>query len=151
MCCYNMSHCSEHSPFSWLPQSAILIRTHFHSNTLQNLFNPHIAIPVSHCWHFVRLDYSSPRVHTIHIDFGDESNFRWYSWVVIRAMNPKLIETAIVLRLKGNDENSDKKHDEAQCYVRMLSRLATIRHRSLYEHPRTKKLTPAGPNIPPFQ
>ena len=91
-----------------LPQSSILLTAHFHSDRLQNLFNAHIPIPISHRGEFVLLDDTRFRINAGHVDFRRKSNVRWYGRIIVRASNFELIKSSIVLSLDNNNTNEEE-------------------------------------------
>lgn len=85
-----------------LPQSSILIATHFHSNRLQNLFNTHVAIPIAHGWQFFLLDQPRLGLDTRHVDFGNKSDYGRDGGILVGASNFELIKSTVVLCLKNH-------------------------------------------------
>lgn len=94
------SRFSKRQSFGRLSQSSILIRAHFHADTLQDLFNPHVAVPVSHGRQFFRLDGTRFRIDAIHVDFGHEADFGRDRGIFLGAMNSQLVKSAVMLGLK---------------------------------------------------
>jgi hypothetical protein len=95
---------SKSRSFGSLSQSSILIGAHLHTNTLQDLFNSHIPIPVSHGRQFLSFDGSRSRVNARHVDFGHKSNLRRDGRILFGAMNTKLIKSTIMLGLMKYNE-----------------------------------------------
>jgi hypothetical protein len=85
--------------FGRLSQSSVLIRAHFHTDTLQDLFDPHIAVPVSHGWQFLRLDGPCSRIDTAHVDFGNKADLRRDGGIFVGTVNSQLVKSAIVVGL----------------------------------------------------
>ena len=98
------SDCSKCGSLRWLSHSSVLIGTHFHSQALQDLFNPHVAVPVSHGGQFVGFDGTRFGIDTVHVDFGNEAYFWWNGGIFFRAVNVQLIKTAVVLGLCRMEE-----------------------------------------------
>jgi hypothetical protein len=86
-------------PLCRLTQSSVLIRTHFHSNRLQNLFNAHVSVPVPNGRTLFGFQGTGSRIDAIHVDFGNETDFRGYGGVLLGTVNAQLIESAVVVGL----------------------------------------------------
>mmetsp|Transcript_2778 Transcript_2778/g.3951 ORF Transcript_2778/g.3951 Transcript_2778/m.3951 type:complete len:192 (-) Transcript_2778:57-632(-) len=80
-----------------LTQSPVLIRTHFHPNRLQNLFDPHVSVPVSHRRQFFGFEGTGSRFDAIHVDLGNETDLRGDGGVLFGTMNAQLIKAAVVV------------------------------------------------------
>jgi hypothetical protein len=83
-----------------LSSASIDIGAHFHTNGLQDLFNPHIATPIFHSWQLGHDDFAGLRVHAAHDDFGDKTNVGGLCRIGVGAVNADFVETIGVVCLQ---------------------------------------------------
>lgn len=64
------------------------------------MFHSHVTVPVPQGRDFVHENFSR-LIDTIHVDFGNEANFWWRRRIIFLANNLQLIESTVMLRLRG--------------------------------------------------
>jgi hypothetical protein len=98
----------KHGSLRWLPQTSILIRAHFQTNTLQNFLNAHVAIPIAHGGYLGSIYNSRPLIHTSHINTWHETNFGRNGRILFGAMNSQLIKSTVMLCLTWKQKVTTK-------------------------------------------
>lgn len=83
-----------------LLQSSVSVGAHLHSNTLQDLFDSHVAVPVLHCGDLLLDDLTGFGVHTGHVDFRDEFENGRDRRIIAGAVDSQLVKSAVVLCLE---------------------------------------------------
>ena len=92
----------EDTSFRRLLQLAILRKLHLVPKSDQNLFNPHIAIPLlGQAVDLAEVDLACLGIDASHVDLRDELDLWWRGGIRVRTMDHKLIEPTIVLSLHG--------------------------------------------------
>jgi hypothetical protein len=92
-----------------LTQSSVLVTAHFHPNRLQNLFNAHISVPVSHGRQLFLFNGARLGINATHIDFRDKADFWGDCGVLFGTKNAQLVKATIVLCLNIEEEEEEER------------------------------------------
>ena len=82
-----------------MPESSVGIGAHFGSNTLQNLLDAHVAVPVLHGRNLLVDDLARLGIDGRHVDLGHESDFGGHRGVLFGAVDSQLVKAAVVVGL----------------------------------------------------